>query len=372
MEGLRLMGLDEEAVVVEIGTAYTKCGYSGEALPRSVVKTPSALSNPELSESEFYDALRDFLNIIYFHKVQSRPKEGATVLCENLMASRKLLEAAVKVMFEDFQVPILYLVMENSLPVYTSGGYTGLVVDSGFTDARVLPIFEGIPIVNSYQSMDCGLKKVLECMKTKLELDNDQAVEDILVKMAKVSFGELRKELQERKGDRDYYVVPKGSGTRVKVSLRQRFTPEEVMFGNYDSNQHNIAAGVLKSLLKCDIDTRKGLINNIILCGGGSMIPGFQERFEEELLNLLDDEDFSKLKGLKDFMRVVESPYPRNLLNWIGGSVFGCLPRLEWFAVSRESYLEKGLSDKLGSFYLHCDRPSIQELFSQEKAKHIT
>lgn len=137
------------------------------------------------------------------------------------------------------------------------------------------------------------------------------------------------------------------------MSLRQRMIPDGVCFGKYADDEDNLAAGVLKALLGCDIDTRKGLASKIIVCGGCSMIPGFVERLEEELLELLGEPEFAKLASLKSYIQVKESVFPRNLMNWVGGSIVSTLPGVERYSIKAEQYQEKGLPDSFGNAYLN-------------------
>lgn len=72
--------------------------------------------------------------------MQAKPKEGATVLIEKLLAPRELIEAIATVLFDYLQVPIVYFALEESLPLYVTGGFTGLCVDLGFQRTSVLPV----------------------------------------------------------------------------------------------------------------------------------------------------------------------------------------------------------------------------------------
>jgi actin len=41
------------------------------------------------------------------------------------------------------------------------------------------------------------------------------------------------------------------------------------------------------SILKCDVDLRKDLFENIILSGGNTMFPGIEDRMQKELTVLV-------------------------------------------------------------------------------------
>lgn len=142
MEGLKFLGAEEDAVVIEIGRLYTKVGIGKESLPRCVIRNPEDLIKLDYESTfeEYFEVFRSFLNIIYYHKVQVNPKDSIAVVAEALMAPRAKTEAIVKVLFDDLQVPAVCLVLEESLALYTTGLYTGLMIDVGFQNVRILPV----------------------------------------------------------------------------------------------------------------------------------------------------------------------------------------------------------------------------------------
>lgn len=191
--GFKALGAEDEIVVLEIGTYYTKCGIGKETFPRSVFKNPQGLLSLDHSSPKeaYYEVLRDFLNLIYFHKVQVNPKESVTIVSEPLMAPRGKIEAIVQILFEDLQVAGVCLMLEESLPLYTTGLYTGLMIDCGFSKTRILPviptqIFEGIPMILAYQDLDTGAHTLYKSMQKELSSRNPgpfslETLEDICV-----------------------------------------------------------------------------------------------------------------------------------------------------------------------------------------------
>jgi actin len=87
------------------------------------------------------------------------------------------------------------------------------------------------------------------------------------------------------------------------------------------------------SINKIDMDVRWVLRGNIILVGGTTTIPGFVDRLQKELTNLLP---------IQNKVRVVAAP-ERKYSSWIGGSILASLtPPEKWF--SKEEYDEYGPS----------------------------
>jgi hypothetical protein len=266
--GFKALGSEDDVIVLEIGSFYTKCGIGKETFPRAIFKNPPGLLSLNHSSTcdEFYEVLRDFLNLIYFHKVQVNPKESVTVLSESLMAPRGKIEAIVKILFEDLQVLGVCLVLEESIPLYTTGMYTGHMVDAGYSKTRILPvwvmqIFEGIPIVLAYQDLDVGAKSLFTLTENTLKEKNpgkfsQETLEDINVsttqaRLSMMSYGRLRQDLLKSPSENKLYTFyPLGHPSKVTMSLRQRFLPDELFFGDSESDSTNLASSLLKSLLK--------------------------------------------------------------------------------------------------------------------------
>lgn len=61
---------------------------------------------------------------------------------------------------------------------------------------------------------------------------------------------------------------------------------------SYTSSKVNYAEEAISDLVylstsKADVDTRKELLNNIVVCGGSSLIPGFSQRLGKELSEIV-------------------------------------------------------------------------------------
>jgi actin-related protein len=67
--------------------------------------------------------------------------------------------------------------------------------------------------------------------------------------------------------------------------------------------------------MKCDVDVRKDLYNNVVLSGGTTMFPGIAERLSKEISALAPSS--MKIK--------VVAPPERKYSVWIGGSILSSL-----------------------------------------------
>ena len=78
------------------------------------------------------------------------------------------------------------------------------------------------------------------------------------------------------------YELPDGQVITVGA---ERFRCAEVLFQPSHIGKENDGIHQLtyKSILKCDIDIRKNLYQNIVLSGGSTMFPGVDSRLKKEI-----------------------------------------------------------------------------------------
>jgi hypothetical protein len=69
--------------------------------------------------------------------------------------------------------------------------------------------------------------------------------------MCMVSYGKLKQELLNASAEtKNYQFYPNGHKGKVVMTLRQRFLPDEVFFGSFNDDADNVAASILRSLMK--------------------------------------------------------------------------------------------------------------------------
>ena len=109
---------------------------------------------------------------------------------------------------------------------------------------------------------------------------------------------------------------------KFKINFNTRVVVGEKLFE--ENSNCNFAYLILKTLAEnvpCEI--RRKIGSNIILSGGLTMLEGFFQRFLDELNFIVDNnQEFKKLKGIRNDLRVHKIMYPRNILTWVGASLF--------------------------------------------------
>lgn len=114
----------------------------------------------------------------------------------------------------------------------------------------------------------------------------------------------------------------------------QRFRCPEVLFkpmlmGKELPGFHEIT---YNSIMKCDIDVRKALYENIVLSGGTTMYSGLPERLTKEITE----------KAPSTMKIKVLAPPERKFLVWIGGSILASLSTFQAMWITKAEYTETG------------------------------
>lgn len=333
------------------------------------------------------------------------------MLCENLYGPSQLTNAINSVLLEKFKISSLAIIpiqavfllpleiplAAPSLPTPISSPVvsrrasqpppvqiakdspnvptTGLVLDCGYLETRILPIYEGVPLAHAFTSAPKGSKAVFENLERKLrdwaverdafsgetfpflssiseiDLENiatsmcfvrpngseklpnpspwpkntDRSLKHVETKETKGV--ELEGEVEKKKED-----VPSKAMSHYPLSPERvldfdvavRSTAYDVLF-DQDEENVSIASLVLDSLLKCPHDTRCELLTSLLVVGGTSMVPGFRIRLGNEIQRLMKSSEYSELKAMENKINYFTLPCPANYMGWVGASILGCV-----------------------------------------------
>lgn len=85
-----------------------------------------------------------------------------------------------------------------------------------------------------------------------------------------------------------------------------------------------------ESIEKCDSDLKINLYNNIVLAGGSTLMPGFKERFRDEIIRMAEHNAKTDINIFADLHR-------KNAA-WIGGSMLASFSTFKDMCISKEEY----------------------------------
>nr|XP_056707086.1 actin-related protein 10 [Euleptes europaea] len=378
-EGLGSGG-EKTAVVIDLGAAFTKCGFAGETGPRCVI--PSEIRKPDVSKpikvvqynintEELYSYLKEFIHMLYFRHLLVNPRDRRVVIVESVLCPSHFRETLTRVLFKYFEVPSVLFAPSHLMSLLTLGINSALVLDCGYTESLVLPIYEGIPVLNCWGALPLGGKAIHKEMESQLleqsTVDTGAAkgqslpsvmgavpediIEDIKVRTCFVSDLQRGLKIQAAKfnvdgsakrptppPDVDY---PLDGEKILHVNGAIRDSVVEILF-EQDNEEQSVATLILDSLLQCPIDTRKQLAENLVVIGGTAMLPGFLHRLMAEIRHLVEKPKYKETLASKAF-RVHSPPAKPNCVAWLGGAIFGALQDiLGSRSVSKEYYNQMG------------------------------
>ena len=198
---LEMIGLggDKQAVILEIGEAYTKIGFAGESNPRHII--PSKVKKlvgfelveikvwqNEAKESELYETFREFLHMIYFKYLLVNPKERKVVISESILAPNKLRKTLAKVLFTHFDVVSVLFAPSHLFALFTVGVPSALVVDCGYSESLIVPIYEHTPILAAIEAFQIAGKALHSHIRNELLQSTGKDIEENVIENIKVLY----------------------------------------------------------------------------------------------------------------------------------------------------------------------------------------
>ena len=366
------MDIKIKKILIDFGIRYTKVGFINESEPIKILETPSLINIEEyLEEKSDSENALSFINNSFKKKLEI--EEFATRIINDILQIYKLdnkytnycyilfdldlkenfhdiFTSFIKYIFETFSfISSIKIIPKKIFPVFVSGFHSGIILNSGYSYSTITVVNNGLCVISKkigYCSCDmqkalynlilkdikngkCGNKfdqKNFELLKNNLI----KYMDDFMVRISYILNKKLSQEYkqissnEEESNEKENYAkigfynnVP-----TFKIDFNTRIFVGEKLFG--ENNEKNMAYLLLKTLLEnvpCEI--RKKIGSNIILSGGLTMLEGFFQRFSDEINFIMDNNnEFKKLRGIRNDLRVHKIIYPRNILSWVGASLF--------------------------------------------------
>merc|ERR1712048_1015834 len=167
-----------------------------------------------------------------------------------------------------------------------------MVLSSGHAVTCSVPIYDGYCLKHAVQRLDlCGEDLTEYCLKLltaansgngyRLKRNDAQTIKETLCYVALDFDAELKK-----KRECVSYQLP--DGTVLKIDS-ERFKTPEIMFDPQQiglEKDTGIQHMVFDGVMQCDIDLRKDLLKNIVICGGNLMFDRMGKRLKKEVAAL--------------------------------------------------------------------------------------
>jgi actin beta/gamma 1 len=271
-------------------------------------------------------------------------REHPVLLTEPPYNPKANRERMVEIMFEYYMVPTLNISIQGVLALLGQGRTTGLVLDSGEGVTHTIPVWEGYGFTPHIRRLDLAgrdlntlLAKLLAQEGTSLTTTEAQHH----VRIMKETHCYCALDPASEFAEAVQYTLPDGR----EVTLQdERWRCPEALFNPSMAGieSQGVAGLVWDSINGCDIDTRRNLLNNVVLSGGSTMFPGFSERLAKDLKEKAPTAAQANIKVVQT--RDQNQKYAV----WSGAQVFASLRGMQddqWMTI--EDY------DEFGASFIH-------------------
>ncbi len=223
-----------------------------------------------------------------------------------------------EIMFETFNSPAFYVAIQAVLSLYACGswvsshayvhnrtqsppillGTTGIVFDAGYGVSRTVPIYEGYCLPHAVSRLDLAGRDLTEYLQKILSergLSFTASAAKEIVKDIKEKLGYVALDFEEEwaKAEKSSYLIEQNyvyelpDGNVITIGA-EMFRCAEVLFkpsliGLEKEGVHTLT---FQSIMKCDVDIRKDLYNNVVMAGGSTMFQGIAERMQREMTKM--------------------------------------------------------------------------------------
>eukprot|EP00477_Mikrocytos_mackini_P000944 GAHX01001014.1.p1 GENE.GAHX01001014.1~~GAHX01001014.1.p1 ORF type:complete len:434 (+),score=101.44 GAHX01001014.1:38-1303(+) len=341
----------------------------------STDEVSSTTKNSQIVNLDIFDSqLEDALKTIFLIKDDQIADLSKTPVLISEPADTKSAykKGLARYFFEQKDVSGLYFKRSASLNAFSVGKTTALVVDSGHEQTSVSPVFDGFQIFSGTYSTSiaghCFNKEIIN----KVEAANKDLIDEnfIYSKAVETRNNKHKKELptlsylnyEKEKFANDLKINVSNQYKDIEWAENEdvseytlndnvttiKVTNNEIrkicfsLFGEIVGPDSKTFEGiqnmVINSVNDSDIEVRKELFGNIVVCGGSFKINGYKDRLEEELEGL--GNNMSSVIKIK----VSKNEHIDELENscWIGGSILSSLGTFQSMWVAKKEYEEYG------------------------------
>lgn len=245
-----------------------------------------------------------------------------TIITEPIFNFSPMQEAMGEIFFEEYEAQSILLINSTSLSYFNyktkrPDCKACIVVDSGYSFTHIVPYINGVKFKDGIRRIDVGGKLLTNHLKEIISyrqlhvMDETHVINQAKEDSCFVSL-DFFKDMEKAKGKiennpivkdyvlpdyttlkRGYLKEPDNQSEHQTLRLNnERFAIPEILFNPSDVGirEMGIPECIIDSVKACEEEVWPHLLSNIVLTGGNSKFPGFQERIFKELRSLSPDE----------------------------------------------------------------------------------
>jgi len=348
------MGDGEGHLVIDNGSGFTKAGFAGNDVPKSIFASVVGRTEQrdECYVGDEAQSRRDILTLNYpiergivtnwddmeriwhhtvFNELLASPASHI-IVTDSPLNPKPDREKIAQMMFETCQVAGCYVGNQAIMALYGTGRQTGIVLDSGYGVTHVVPVYSGEPVSHATTCLGvagCDLtENLIQVLSEKNISIEKETARDIKEKLCYVAM-----DFKEEQAEDKSYELPDGQTVTIG---EERFRCPEALFqpNMLGVELEGISKSIYSSIMRIDIDIRKDVFSNIVLSGGSTMFPGFEERLKKDLVRMAPENMAHNIK--------IVNETERKYAAWIGASVLASMSSFSEMEITSAEYQESG------------------------------
>ncbi|XP_041348280.1 uncharacterized protein LOC121367897 isoform X2 [Gigantopelta aegis] len=323
----------KKVVIIDMGSNAVRAGILGQrpTLPElffpSVVAVHNTTSNMVVGMEAYFPGIRHKSKLFHpiratnkidkfsiderqmpavfskvFHDLRINPGEYLVMLSTPMDLSDNLRKNLMMILVDSLQVAGVCMVQQALLSLYSYNTTSGIIVDVGET-IEILPIYDGFVIEGGVTMLPYGAEKIEDSLQISLMTENyrfSSRIERLLVKyiMEKSCYvaSDFKSALEQCKTNREKmsctvdfepFDLPPGAYPSITHDISRFKSPEGLFdMDMWEMDFPNLHKLIFQAIQTCPMDSRRHMYRSVYLSGGVTMLPGFRERLQSELVKL--------------------------------------------------------------------------------------
>lgn len=380
-----------EHLVIDLGNAYTKIGFSGEDLPKEIIPSLYARNKMYDKKNEIgafdqkmevfgYEATDpnykndfdlyhltcgdhkektskeyiEFLKEVLENKMGLSISEYDVIVNISPIKNDENIRTYGRLFIEELGFKAMAMINSSSLSLFATGRTSGLVVQCGETRTYTVPIYEGFPLYHSLNKTKIGGRDLTEIFRrgiieNKIDINEGDinTLRQVKEKTCSVPvvhdylyyLDENNEDIIKR--ETELFKLP--DETIVKIPRKSRINASELLFtpSVFEDKKEevgliNLIIGSIKKTEMIDKKFKQSLIENIVLSGGTTMMEGFADRIYQDV-NKYEENGFEL-----EYEPNIIAENNRDIGKWIGMSMIASMSAFDKLFIKKMEYQELG------------------------------
>ena len=381
-----------EHLVIDLGNAYTKIGFSGEDLPKEIIPSLYARNkmfdkkneigafdqkmdvfgyeatepqyetdydlfhltcgdHKERTSKEYLEFLKDALE----NKMGLSTSEYDVIVNISPIKNEENIKAYGRLFIDELNFKGLAMINSSSLSLFATGKTTGVIVQCGECRTYTVPIYEGFPLYHALNKARVGGRDITDIFRAGVE-ENKIAIKggdihtlrQIIEKTCSVPIEfDYNYYLDENNQDiikKETQLFKLPDETIVSISRKTRVLASELLFKpkvwentGDELDLIDLITGSIKKTEMIDKNFKESLVENVVLSGGTSMMENFPQRVENDLKGYKEEDGFEL-----EYEPIVDAAINRNIGKWIGMSMISSMSAFDKLFIKKQDYQELG------------------------------